>query len=649
SFALDSNGYLYSWGYNGNGQFGNNTTTGSNVPVASRVESKRQLSLTIGGNVASISSQIESAIEFIAPAHNVGLVDILISSTVGDSNTLSDAYEYVEKPIITNISPNTGSISGGDTVIISGANFSSGSKVYFENNEAAVSGITSNTITITTPSSLTSGPVNVKILDTVGQSDTSYKGFIYKVSTPIILNLTPNKGSVAGGQSVTLNGTGLTNETKFKQVSQGSNHSCGVTDMGKIYCWGANTYGQLGNGTTTASSKPVEVKTDGVLKDKTIIAVSASGFYSASLSYGSSIALCSDGTVYAWGYNGYGELGNGTVTNSSVPVSVNMSGVLKDKVISKVYTSGYGTAVIDSEGKVYTFGRNAYGELGNGTTTNSSNPVAVDTSGVLAGKNIVKIAISHTHMIALDSEGKVYGWGINGSGQLGDGSTTSKTTPISVNTTGILSGKVIKDIATENFDVSGHTVAVDSDGIVYAWGLNTSGQLGNNSTTQSILPVAVDMTGVLFNKIIKSVSVDSYAVGLANTLVTDTNGRVYGWGYNAYGQLGNGLNTNSLVPVKSDVDNLFAELTLTGGSTSSILTSNGQIYSWGYNNTGQLGNNTTANSLTPVPLDRTNLSKQSIISNLSLGGNTTNINTVTDTALTFNTPAHSAGLVDLVW
>jgi len=204
-------------------------------------------------------------------------------------------------------------------------------------------------------------------------------------------------------------------------------------------------------------------------------------------------------------------LGNGGTSNSNTPVAVSMSGVLSGKSIKQVSvgrgsTTAAGTHVcaVTTDGGAYCWGLNSSGELGNGSTTDATSPVAVSTSGVLSGKLLSQISASTNHTCALTADGLVFCWGANGSGQLGDGTTTARTSPVAVDTSGVLSGKTIVQIATGD----GDTCAVDSNGVAYCWGVNAQGQLGQPSAGgRSSVPVAVDTSGVLSGKIVNSITV----------------------------------------------------------------------------------------------------------------------------------------------
>jgi alpha-tubulin suppressor-like RCC1 family protein len=199
------------------------------------------------------------------------------------------------------------------------------------------------------------------------------------------------------------------------------------------------------------------------------------------------------GQAFCWGDNSSGELGTGSgVSSSSVPVAVDMSGVLAGKTLTQITTGSLFTCALDSSGAAYCWGDNSSGELGDGSDADSTVPVAVDTSGVLAGKILTKISAGLTQACALDTSGAAYCWGARG---LGDGNTSTIHTsvPVAVTTSGALAGKTLTQIAASG----SYTCALDSAGAAYCWGDNEFGELGDGTTTSSSVPVAVDTTGVL--------------------------------------------------------------------------------------------------------------------------------------------------------
>ena len=180
-------------------------------------------------------------------------------------------------------------------------------------------------------------------------------------------------------------------------------------------------------------------------------------------------------------------LGNETIDITSE------ANLFEGKTISQISAGSDHSLALDSEGQIYAWGYNYYGQLGNGDTTDSNTPVKVDTSGVLAGKTITQISAGSDHSLALDSEGQIYAWGYNYYGQLGNGDTTDSNTPVKVDTSGVLAGKTITQISAGFF----HSLALDSEGQIYAWGANYNGQLGNGTTITSNTPVQTNFSNML--------------------------------------------------------------------------------------------------------------------------------------------------------
>jgi alpha-tubulin suppressor-like RCC1 family protein len=313
-------------------------------------------------------------------------------------------------------------------------------------------------------------------------------------------------------------------------ITAGANDSCALTSMGGVKCWGINVFGQLGDtgGDATCASGdgsgPVNCRL-------TPIDVSglASGGAAVAAGYVHTCALATMGAVECWGENGFGQLGDGTTTNRPTPVGV----VGLSSGIVAVATGGYHSCTLTSMGGVRCWGGNAYGQLGDGTTTRRSTPV--DVSGLASAVSAVAAGESHT--CVLTSAGAVKCWGWNGYGQLGDGTTTNRAAPVDV--LGLSSGVVA---------ITGgrlYTCALTSAGAVECWGANSSVQLGDGTTTDRLSPVAV--SGL-------SSGVVSIAAGSYHTCAVTSAGGVKCWGDNSYGDLGDGTTTRSLIP--ADVSGL---------------------------------------------------------------------------------------------
>ncbi|MCL2444883.1 IPT/TIG domain-containing protein [Candidatus Saccharibacteria bacterium] len=328
-----------------------------------------------------------------------------------------------------------------------------------------------------------------------------------------------------------------------------------------------------------------------------------------------SLGIDNNNQLWTWGSNNSSQLGNGTsVFLSATPTPVDMSGVLTGRVITQISTQGNHNLVLDSKGHVFAWGANAAGQLGDGTNTSSNTPVAVDTSGVLAGRVITQISAGSSHSIALDDEGRIFTWGLNSSGQLGDGTTTGSSTPIAVDMSGVLDGKNITQITAGG----SFSLALDDEGTVFAWGSNGSGQLGNGTTTNSSVPVAVDVSGVLAGRVITQIT-----AGLTHTLALDSNGQVLSWGNNESGRLGNGTTTNSSVPVAVDVSGVLAGRVITqitaGTNQSVVLDTTGRAFSWGNNERAHLGNHSTTNSSVPVAVGTSGVLADRTITQIATG------------------------------
>lgn len=295
----------------------------------------------------------------------------------------------------------------------------------------------------------------------------------------------------------------------------------------------------------------------------------------------------------------------------------------------QVSAGGYHTCAISENDQVYCWGANNVGQLGNaavpsgqdaGSSAQGTAPVPVDTSGVLAGKRIVKISAGMGHTCAMADDGKAYCWGFNGldqdgdiAGQLGHGSTELySNTPVEVYMGGVLSGKTITDISAGK----SHTCAIASDNRVYCWGTNILGVLGNDSIptsfavpalARSLTPVAVGVASAFNNK--RVIQIDA---GDMHTCAGTDEGKVYCWGVNDKGQLGSsivptGSYSYSVAPVLvTGLENTFGKISAGGNhtclvkSSSNDSTGGGELYCWGMNSKGQLGNNSTQNSPTPI-------------------------------------------------
>ncbi|MEZ4866391.1 MAG: hypothetical protein R3C14_34050 [Caldilineaceae bacterium] len=345
-------------------------------------------------------------------------------------------------------------------------------------------------------------------------------------------------------------------------ISAGSSHTCTVATAGGVKCWGSNAWGQLGNNSTASSSVPVDVS--GLSNGVSMISAG-----------GSHTCAVTNGGVKCWGYNTYGQLGNNSTAESSAPVDVSGLG----SGVNAISAGSNHTCAVTSTGGSKCWGYNSFGRLGNNSTAESSVPV--DVSGLTSG--VSTISASDFLTCSLTSAGGAKCWGNNGYGRLGNNSTAESSVPVDVD--GLSSG--VSMISAGGF----HTCAVTSAGGVKCWGYNSSGQLGNNSTVDSSVPV--DVLGL-------GSGVSAISVGDFHTCVLTSAGGVKCWGYNSSGQLGNNSTVDSSVPV--DVDGLSSGVSAisAGNNHTCALTSGGGVKCWGYNSSGQLGNNSITSSSVPA-------------------------------------------------
>ena len=349
----------------------------------------------------------------------------------------------------------------------------------------------------------------------------------------------------------------------FKAVSVGFVDSCGLTTKGAVKCWGYNGEGELGNGTTVDSAVPVGVSGLG----KNVKAISSGSYFTC--------ALTTKGAVKCWGSNTYGQLGDNTTTNSTKPVAVYGLG----KGVKAISAGNFFACALTTKGAVKCWGANSYGQLGNGTTTGSAKPVAV--SGL--GKGIKALGAGGYHACALTTKGAPKCWGYNGEGELGDNTKVNSAVPVAVYSL----GKGVKALAAGSYT----TCALTTKSQVKCWGYNGDGELGDGTTTSSLKPVLATGLG----KKVKAI-----AYGDIHGCAVNTSGVVKCWGYNGYGALGDNTTTTSSTPV--EVYNMGGKVKAlsAGGYHSCAVTTKGAIKCWGFNAYGQLGDNTSTTSHKPV-------------------------------------------------
>ena len=351
-------------------------------------------------------------------------------------------------------------------------------------------------------------------------------------------------------------------------VSTSFNRTLLIKTTGRVFGWGANSNGQVGDGTISSRTTPVSVA--GAVKT----------FCEISAGVSHSMAIDKNGRAWGWGNNSGGPLGDGTISSRTTPVSV--AGAVK--TFCEISAGNTFTIAIDKNGRAWGWGSGGNGRLGNNSSASQLTPITV---GGLT-KTFCQISAGGFTTIAIDRYGRAWGWGFNGSGQVGNGTVLQASTPVSV-------AGAIKTFCKISHGIEGsgtsHSLAIDRYGRAWGWGNNGSGRLGNNSTTNQCTPVSVVGTTKTFCQI---------SAGTAHSLAIDRYGRVWSWGFGSSGQLGNNATVSQLTPV-SVLGAVKTFCQITSGTTNSIaVDKNGLVWAWGSFLDGALGNNTPPSTITPL-------------------------------------------------
>ncbi|MBC8144944.1 MAG: hypothetical protein H7X80_05110, partial [bacterium] len=422
-----------------------------------------------------------------------------------------------------------------------------------------------------------------------------------------------------------------------RRISNSSQSEMGmeIWPDGAIYMWGENGYGQLGDGTTTYRTSPIRVL-KGDYTGTSYFGDGCNGVIQASPGHCHSLAILNDGSVYSWGHNDEGQLGINSIVNASAPKRVlkgaypgtTYIGDDSTNMIVSVFGGLEYSVAVSQKGQVYSWGDNIVRQLGDSSTTDRLTPVRV-LKGNYPGTRylgddptnpILQVSGGNAFSIALAADGTIYAWGTNAAGQLGDNSTTARWVPVRVlkgtysGTTYLgdnASNKVVQIAAA---DSTGY--ALTADGTVWSWGLNNEGQLGsgatgtNRSTPARVIkgayPGITNMGDSTTNKI------TSIHAGGGHALAVSTRGLVYSWGRNDYGQIGDNTTTDRNTPVRV-LKGAYTGTTYLGDGaitmdkigtgrhhSHALGNGNNKTYSWGYGLEGRLGHGAETNSSIPV-------------------------------------------------
>lgn len=551
SLALKSDGTLWSWGSNINGQLGDGTTENKSTPV--QVMGLNNIVSISGGGSFYLALKSDGTV-WSWGANDSGQLGI------GTSGGYRSVPEQI--PNLTDIV----AISTGTRHAIA---LNADGKVWaWGHNLNGQLGI-GNTENQSTPIELSLGDIvsiSAGSWHTMALND---KGGVFVWGSNSAYQMGPTSNNI-GGNFPNPRGLGL---VLFDVVSiiSGGNHSFVIKSDQTLHAWGDNNVGQLGRGTVSEPSKHI------------LKIVPLEDVVFATAGEASSFSLKSDGSLWAWGYNQYGQLGDGTTENKSLPVEIEGSfmipndeqNTLPEDLNHRSIATGYNQSFIIRNEEVWTWGRNAYGLLGDGTTVESRYSASV----IDHFEDVVTISAGLNHNMALKSDGTVWSWGSNLEGQLGDGTTTNQTMPTKIENL----NNIVAVAAGYN-----HSMALQSDGTVWIWGQNQYGQLGNDTTTARFNPEPI--AGLK--------NIIAIAAGKNFSMALESDGSVWAWGDNQYGQIGAGhiSITYSLIPNK--VVNLSEIVSIQAGEYHSVaLDVNGSVWTWGQNNYGQLGTGTFSQSV----------------------------------------------------
>lgn len=373
----------------------------------------------------------------------------------------------------------------------------------------------------------------------------------------------------------------------------GTYFSCAVMSDGTVRCWGGNSWGQLGISPSDSSLVPVPVS--GITGSDAIGASASTTAISVSAGYGHACALMADGTVKCWGLNNNGQLGDASLNDSSVPVTVSgITGATPASTAVSVSAGGYHSCAVMADGRVKCWGFNVSGGLGDGTGAGSAIPVLVsDIDGLSESSTAVSVSAGIFHTCAVMGNSTLQCWGFNNVGQLGNDSTTNSLVPVPVSG---IDGQSASEAAVSVSADSSVSCAVMADGTVQCWGNASYGQLGNNSNLNSSIPVRVWL-GV-------DVAAVGVSIGGSHACAEMSDHSVRCWGSGNDGQLGLGGPTLSALP--TDVSNITGSTAATsavsvssGGYHSCAGMADGTLKCWGDNDAGQIGDNTNTEALAP--------------------------------------------------
>lgn len=553
---------------------------------------------TSGGYLNGSAGLTETVIDYNHPKPtltSVAATDITGTSAVlncvtnANGNSTGVFFNYGTTP-----SPYSNTVSGitvtGATPVPGGLaiyGLSPGTTYHFEAVAANIGGVVRSTnITFTTLSDLNvdykaSGSDNAPTVSSYTawgrQVNFSLDRSLAPGTTLMVINNTGNDPIVGNfsnlvqGQAVNLSFGGVSYPYVAHYYGGTGNDLVLLWRNTRVMTWGWNNNGQLGNGAISNRGIPSDIIND-LMEGKTTVSLAAGVHHS--------VALCVDGTIATWGGNEHGQLGMGdtVLSTSRTPVAVERGFLDPGIHPVAVAAGGYHTLALFSDGKVYAWGDNQHGQVGdNFAPLDTSLPTHAE--GVLSGKRVIGISAGEFHSLAVCDDGTVAAWGRGDSGQLGNGNTIDEDLPVAVDLSDVPFGEKFIAVAAGRT----HSMALTNGGKIFTWGNNTNGQLGIGVASNQSFPVLI--SGVTASAI--------HGGGTYHSMATRSDGKLIAWGTNVYGQLGTGDFVNSFTPVETSISWLGGNglsQVVTSDEHSLAFRSDGALYAWGLGNEGRLGN-----------------------------------------------------------
>lgn len=530
--ATVAGGAVYTWGYNFNGQLGNNTDF-TNKSTPSAVISDKSWTQIVPGQVSTCAIRDDGTL-WAWGSNQYG--------TLGNGDNFVQVFSpqsltsyFKNKPSWKLISIGADHVAG---ILSDGTLWTWGYNVYGQLGD-------STTVARSSPVQIGTSSWSVVAAGASYTVAITSDGYLYEWGT----STGPVEGTVATSRSSPSfipYAKRITSKTfgSWSVMCTGTYNAAAIRSDGRLYAWGRNNLGQLGDGTTIDRMHPSYI-------DNT------SSWKAVSISTSHAVAIKADGTLWAWGGNNFAQLGDGTTVNKSSPVQIGTSSW------SFVNAGPQHTAAIRADGSLFVWGYGANGQIGNLNNQSYSSPVQIATGGIYQSWAMVSCGASYT--TGIQTDGSLWSWGLNVSGQLGDGTTVNKLSPVQV-----ASGGTFQSWAVVAAGVS-HTAAVRSDGGLFTWGAGLGGSLGDGTTIGKSSPVQIGTS-----------SWTSVTCGASFTTALKVDGSVWGWGLNTQGQIGDrtAVSKSSPVLVASDINTAVSSTS--GALSGSLINNVGKIAIWGY-------------------------------------------------------------------